>query len=132
MDLEHRPELLVGHLVCDPVPRVAGVVHDDVELPELRDRLLDEGLADSVLREVAGKDRRLALDLRCGLGREVGVDVRHQNARSLRAEQFRRRPADPACGSGHDRSLPLEHPHAVPASFTSASDGSRRSLGSER
>ena len=63
MDLEHRAELLVAHLVQHPVPRVPGVVDDDVELSELVDGRLDERVGDPVLRQVAGEDGRLAADL---------------------------------------------------------------------
>ena len=38
VDVEHRLELLVGHLVDDAVPGVAGVVDEDVDLAELVDR----------------------------------------------------------------------------------------------
>ena len=39
--------------------------------PNSVDGLLDERLADAVLREVAAEDGRVAVDRRCGLGREV-------------------------------------------------------------
>ena len=42
MDVEHRLELLVGHLVDRRVDRVAGVVDDDVDPAEGVDRALHE------------------------------------------------------------------------------------------
>ena len=113
MDLEHRAELLVRHLVRDPVPRVAGVVHDDVELAELRDRFLHECLADAVLREVAAEDGRVALDLGGGLLGEVGVEVVHEDSCSVGAEQLCGRAADPARGAGDDRRLAVQDLHLL-------------------
>ena len=42
MDVEHRLELLVGRLLNDAVPAVAGVVDDDVERAESIERGRDE------------------------------------------------------------------------------------------
>jgi hypothetical protein len=83
VDVEHRLELLVGHLVDRAVPGVARVVDDDVDLPELVDGLLDELIGDVLLGQVAGEDSRLALDLgRCLLG-DVAVEVVDQDLGAL-------------------------------------------------
>ena len=63
VDVEHRLELLVGHPVDDAVPGVAGVVDEDVDLAEGLDRLRDELVGHAGLGQVAGEDRRLAVDL---------------------------------------------------------------------
>ena len=56
VDLEHGAELLVAHLVEHPVPRVAGVVDDDVELAERVER--QPGRAPRRRRPSSGRRRR--------------------------------------------------------------------------
>src|ERR1700683_3074193 len=60
VDVEHRLEVLVGHLVHGRVERVAGVVDDDVDLAEGVDRLLHERVRCAGLRQVAREHRRVA------------------------------------------------------------------------
>src|SRR5262245_52739159 len=111
VDLEHRADLVVAHVVCDPVPRVARVVHDDVEPAELGDGLLDERFRDAVLREVAAEDRGLTFDLAGRLRREIGVEVVHEDPRSLGAEELRGRTPDTPGRTRDDRGLALQHLH---------------------
>ena len=108
MDVEHRLELLVAHLVGDAVPGVAGVVDEDVDLPEGVDRLLDDLVAGARLGEVAGDGDRLALDLARGLLGDVAVDVVDRHLRALGGEQLRGRAADAARRAGDDRGLAVE------------------------
>jgi hypothetical protein len=60
VDVEHRLELVVGHLVSHAVPGVAGVVDDDVDLAELVDGLLDQLVGHALLGEVAAEHGSLA------------------------------------------------------------------------
>ena len=94
VDVEHRLELLVSHLVGNAVARVAGVVDDDVELPELVDGLLDELVGHALLGQVAAEDGGLAGDLGRRLLRDVRVEVVDQDAGSVLREQLGRCPAD--------------------------------------
>ena len=111
VDVEHRLELLVGHLVGDSVPRVAGVVHEDVDLAELVDGLLHKFVRNARIGQVAGEDSRLAVDLRrCLLG-DVAVDVVDEDSRALAYEELRRRAADAASRAGDDRVLSVEKSH---------------------
>jgi hypothetical protein len=111
VDVEHRLELLVAHLVDRAVPRVARVVDHDVELAELVDRLLDQLVADAFLGQVAAEDRGLALDLAGGLLGDVAVQVVDQDARAVLGQQLGRRPADAARRSGDDRRLAVKYSH---------------------
>jgi hypothetical protein len=93
------------------VQRVAGVVDDDVDLPELVDRLLDELVGDVLVREVAGEGDGLALDLAgCLLG-DVAVEVVDQDLGALLGEQLGGRPADAASRAGDDRRLAVKYSH---------------------
>jgi len=75
VDVEHRLELLVAHLVDRSVPCVARVVDDDVDLSEVVNGLLNELIGDVGLGEVAGEHRRLALDLLSRLLGDVAIEV---------------------------------------------------------
>ena len=59
MHVEHRLELLVGHLLDGGVPGVAGVVDDDVEAAELLERRADEPVGEPGLGDVAVDRDRL-------------------------------------------------------------------------
>src|SRR5207248_10820775 len=83
-------ERLVGHLVDRRVHRVAGVVDDDVQLSERLDGRLDELVGHALLRQVAGENRRLTLDLSRGLLGHVAVQVVDEDLRALLREQLRR------------------------------------------
>ena len=108
VDVEHRLELLVGHLVRDAVPRVAGVVDEDVDLAEGVDRLLDDLVAGAGLGQVAGDGDRLALDLAGRLLGDVAVDVVDRHLRAFGGEQLGRRAADAASRAGDDRGLAVK------------------------
>jgi hypothetical protein len=88
VDIQHRLELLVGHLVRHAVPGVAGVVDDDVDLAELVDGLLHQRVRHALLGEVASEDRGLAADLGCGLLGDVAVQVVDQDPGALLGEQL--------------------------------------------
>ena len=111
VDLEHRLELLVAHLVDDSVPGVAGVVDDRVDRAERLDRGLDELVAGSLGGQVAAEDGGLAVDLARGLLGDVAVDVVDQDLGALGDEQLSRRPADPARRARDDRRLAVEKSH---------------------
>jgi len=95
------------------VPGVARVVDDDVDLPELVDRPLDELVGDALLGQVAREDRGLTLDLLSGLLRDVAVEVVDQDLRALLAEQFGDRAADAASRAGDDGGLTVEYSHVA-------------------
>ena len=42
MDIEHVLKLLVGGLLNDAVPGVAGIIDDDVEAAQFRDGAIDQ------------------------------------------------------------------------------------------
>ena len=111
VDLEHRLELLVAHLVDDAVPGVAGVVDDRVDRAERLDRGLDELVAGALGGQVAAEDGGLAVDLARGLLGDVAVDVVDQDLGALGDEQLRRRPADAARRARDDRRLAVEKSH---------------------
>jgi hypothetical protein len=125
VDVEHRLELLVRHPVHDPVPGVAGVVDDDVDPSKGLDRGPDQLLGDVGLGQIAGEDRRLAVDLAGRLLGDIAVDVVDQHLRALAHEQLRGRPADPARRAGHDRRLAVKKSHLAP-SHRSRSRGTLR------
>ena len=111
VDVEHRLELVVGHLVDDVVAGVAGVVDDDVDLAELVDGLLDQLVRNALLGEVAAEHRGLARDLRRRLLGDVAVEVVDEHARTLLGEQLRCGAADSSRRSGDDRRLSVQNSH---------------------
>ena len=117
VDVEHRLELLVGHLVGDAVPGVAGVVDDDVDGAEGVDRGGDELVGGAGLGQVAGVDGGFAVDLARGLLGDVGVEVVDQNLGALAGEQLGGRPADPPRRPGDDRRFPIKKSHQSALSF---------------
>ena len=123
VDVEHRLELLVGHPVDDPVPGVAGVVDDDVDLAEGLDRLRDQLVRHAGLGQVAGEDRGLAVDLARRLLGDVAVDVVDQDLGALVDEQLRRRPADAARRAGDDRRLAVKQSHVLDSLLSITSVG---------
>ena len=62
MYVEHRLELLVGHLLDGRVPSVTGIVDDDVEPAQLLDGRPHEAFGETGLRHVAIDRDRLAAD----------------------------------------------------------------------
>src|SRR5205807_1879053 len=113
VDVEHRLEVLVGHLVDRRVERIAGVVDDDVDLAEGVDRLGHELVGRARLGQVAGEHRRLTADLGARLLGDVSVEVVDEDLRAVLHEQLRRRPADAARRAGDDRRLAVEYSHSV-------------------
>ena len=113
VDVEHRLELVVGHLVSDAVAGVARVVDDDVDLAELVDGLLDQLVRHALLGEVAAEDGGLARDLGRGLLGDVGVEVVDEHARALLGEQLGCGAADSSRRSGNDRRLSVQDSHSV-------------------
>jgi hypothetical protein len=108
VDVEHRLELLVGHVVDDSVPGVAGVVDEDVDLPERVDGLLHDVVAGAGLGQVARHGDGLAADLRRRLLGDVAVDVVDRDLGALGGEELRRRAADAAGRPGDDRRLAVK------------------------
>ena len=111
VDVEHRLELLVAHLVDRPIPGVAGVVDHDVDLPERVDRLLDELVGNATLRQVARERDRLTADLVRRLLGDVAVEVVDQDLRALLGEQLGRGATDAARRAGDDRRLAVKYSH---------------------
>jgi hypothetical protein len=116
-------ELVVGHLVDGPVPRVAGVVDEDVELAPFVDHALDHLVGHARVREVAGEGDGLARDFSGSLLGHVAVEVVDEDACSLLGQELGRGAADAACASGDDGHLPVENAH-----LQSPSGCSRRAL----
>jgi hypothetical protein len=113
VDLEHRAELVVAKLVRHAVPRVPGVVDDDVELAESLDGRAYDPLGHALLRQVASDDCRLAVDRRRRLLGDVGVQVGEQQPRAVCRQQLRGGAPDAARRAGDDRDLAVEHPHSL-------------------
>jgi hypothetical protein len=107
VDVEHRLELLVAHLVGDAVPGVPGVVDDDVDAAEGVDQRVGRPLGG----EVAGVHDGLAGNLRGRLPRHVGVEVVDQYLRALGGHEFGSRASDPACRPAHDRRFAVQKSH---------------------
>src|SRR5512132_2510497 len=87
--VEHGVPLVVGHLLDHAVPRVAGVVHDDVEPAEALDRRANEACRKIGLRHVTRARRRLAALPFDGARRRIGhglVDVVQHDACALGGE----------------------------------------------
>ena len=116
---EHTLELLGGDRLdrtgaSFPTTGEAGVVHDDVELPERVDRALDRVCGALERRDVAvigdGVPSR-GLDLRhhrvgdrrvAALAVELGTHVAHHDPRAARSQQQRMRTTDAASPAGHN------------------------------
>ena len=114
MDVEDGVPLLVGHLLDDRVPGVAGIVHHDMAAAEGVDRGLDDAVAEVGLGDVAGAGHRLAaqlLDLGDGLlGRRV-VDVVDHHPGAVAHQAQRDLLADAAARAGDDRHLAIHLTH---------------------
>ena len=119
---DHRVRFRLGHVDQHAVAQNAGVVHQHVELAELRDRLLDHLLGTGEVADVVAVGDRLAthlLDLVHDLfGRRlvatgaVGVapEVIDDNLGAFRGKQQRMLPADASPGTRDDRNASLESP----------------------
>ena len=108
MDVEHRLELLVGHVVDAPIPRVPGVVHHDVEAVEFGECRGDELVArprGDEVSDVGG--RRLIAEVHPDLGGGVGclraVDIGDDDGCAVGGQHRGSRPADAATATGDDR-----------------------------
>src|SRR5205807_9616295 len=75
------------------------------------DRVLDKLVRHARLREVAGEDGGLAIDLAGRLLGDVAVEVVDEDLRAVCDEQLRRRASDPARGARDDRSFAVEYSH---------------------
>ena len=105
MDIEHRLELLVAHLVDDSVPRVAGIVDDHVNgTVRVQRRLHDPGRQ---IRVRHAPDTRSDLAAACtdfggGFFGGIGVKVVHDNPGAVLREELGNRLADAAARTGDD------------------------------
>jgi hypothetical protein len=108
VDVEHRLELLVAHPVRDAVPRVSGVVDEDVHLAEGIDGFLDDLVAGACLGEVARDGDGLAIDLARSLFGDLTVDVVDRHLCPFVDEQIGRRTADSASRARDDRGLAIK------------------------
>ena len=121
MDVEHGLELLVGGLLDDAVPAVAGIVDDDVESAEAIESGGDEGVGERGFGEIAGDGGNLPAaagerPLRLGQGRLFQIVQQHRRARVR--ELGRDGAADAAAGAGDQGSLAFEREaHARVRSF---------------
>jgi hypothetical protein len=80
-------------------------------LPKASSALSTSWVGHPVLRQVAGEDRRLALDFACGVRGDVRVEVVDQYLRPLLGEQLGGRAPDAARRARDDRRLALECSH---------------------
>ena len=110
MHVHDRLELLVGHLLDDAVPGVAGVVDDDVETTEAVERRGHEAVAEVRRGDIARAHRRFATsranllsDFECGRL----VEIVHDDARAFARQLQRDRAADAAARAGDDRDFAL-------------------------
>ena len=93
------------------VPGDPGVVHEDVDLPELVRGGLGHLLRLFELDGVVGGDLSLAPGVLHGLRGllgGLGVDVVHHDGGTLLRQPKGRGPADPSAGSGDDRHLSFQ------------------------
>jgi len=111
VDVQHRLELLVGHLVGDTVPGVAGVVDDDVHRAEGFVGGGHELLCGFRLGHVTGEDSGLTLDLGCGLLGGIGVEVVDQHLGAVCCKKLCGGPTDSPGGPGDDRALAVQKSH---------------------
>src|SRR5690606_2537599 len=106
--------LLVGHLLHDRVPRVAGVVDDDVQSAELLDRGVDEPLGEAVLGDTADTRDGLATGFGDGgnglLGRSLVQVVDHDRG-AVTGQLAGDLGTDAAPGSADDGDLAVQLPH---------------------
>ena len=113
VDVEHRLELLVGHLVDRRVERVAGVVDDDVDLPERVDRRLRRAASG----RPAWSGRRRTRPSRPAIS-PAACSATSPSRSLIRTcapccgEQLRGGAADPARRAGDDRRLAVEYSHS--------------------
>ena len=122
MHCQHRVELLLGHLVKQPVAQVAGIVDHGVNAPERIERRLHD-----FVRAVPGGDvvsarnglsaERLDLgdhlvgDCALAFAGEADAEVVDDNRRA-RARQFQRHAsAHAASGAGDDSDLAFHNAH---------------------
>jgi hypothetical protein len=106
--------LLVGHLLDDRVPRVAGVVDDDVEAAEAVHRGLREPLGEARRGDVAGNRHRSPagrLDRGHRLLGRLLVEVVDHDGGSVRRELDRDLSPDAASGTGDDGDLAVQLAH---------------------
>ena len=123
---EHPHQLLVRHLSERLVAQDAGVVHHDVEAPELTDGGVDDrratvGVGDRLVRGDRPSSRgRDLVDHRVGgAGGSAGAvdraaQVVHDDRRAAPPELERVRPAQPVPGAGHDDHPAVERDVAGP------------------
>ena len=117
VDVDDGVPLLVGHPLDDVVPRVAGIVDDDVDAAEALDRGVHDALAEVRRGDIAVAGHRPAaelLDERDGLLRGLVVEVIDHDARAVAGEAQRHLAPDAPTRSGDDGDLAVELPHAEP------------------
>jgi hypothetical protein len=114
VDVEHGLPLLVGHLLDDGVPGVAGVVDDDVQPAEGRDGRVDKAGGEVGVGHAADEGNRGAAGSLDGLRRlrcRLGVEVVDDHVRALRGQLDRHGTTDAASGPGDEGDLPVEPRH---------------------
>src|SRR5690349_8473866 len=118
--VEHRVPLLVGHLLDHGVPRIAGVVDDDVERAVAVERGGDEARRELRRRDVAHARDGVAAgggDRLHGVLCRGGVDVVDDHAGTFGGELGRDRRPDAAPRSAHECHLARQLGHACVASM---------------
>ena len=89
MHVDDRMPLLVGHFLNNAVPRVAGVIDNNVQPAKIFDRRCHELIRKAAIRNRARTDRRLPAKLfdrgRGFLGRTC-IQIVHHDPRPFRGE----------------------------------------------
>src|SRR5581483_9350592 len=111
MDIHHRLELLVRHLLDDVVPHEARVVDDDVQSTEAIERRLDESLGEAVGDDAAvaryGMTAR-GFDGSDGFAARAVVEIVDHDAGAIAGQLQRDRASDASPGSGDEGDLAIE------------------------
>ena len=101
VDVEHSLELLIRGLLNYVVPRVTGVVDDDVETAQFADSAVDELLGKGRIGEVSGKLRGSGYRFR-GFFQWGRIEVVQHDGRTRRGELLRNGTSDTPAGSGNE------------------------------
>ena len=114
MDIDHRVELFIAHLVDHRVPGVTGIVDDDIDATECLDARVDIALGETVFGDAADYGDRFAArvpDLRGDIVSRFLVKIVNDELCALRGEFQCHRTPDTAAGSRDKCDLSFEFAH---------------------